>query len=78
MEFLTPQVLSLVPVVIALVEVAKRIGLAERFLPLLAIALGIVGVISLVGVSALTVIGGIVVGLSSVGLFSGVRATAGQ
>lgn len=72
---LTPQVLALVPIVIGLVEVIKRIGLVERYLPITAIVLGVVGVGALTGFSAVSVIEGIVIGLSSVGLFSGGRAT---
>ena len=75
MDLLTPQILVLVPVVIGLVEVVKRIGLSDRYLPLSAIILGAVGAIALAGFSPIVVLGGIVVGLSSVGLFSGTRAT---
>jgi hypothetical protein len=78
MDFLSPQVLALVPVVIGLVEVIKRIGLNERYLPITAIILGVVGAVAIIGYSPETIVGGIVLGLSSVGLFSGVRATSGK
>jgi hypothetical protein len=78
MDFLSPQVLALVPVVIGLVEVIKRVGLNERYLPITAIILGVVGAVAIIGYSPETIVGGIVLGLSSVGLFSGVRATSGK
>lgn len=62
-----------VAVTIGLVEVIKRLEwLPTRFLPLVAVVLGIVTFY--VGSSSSILIG-IVTGLSAVGLFSGVRAT---
>lgn len=58
-----------VPVVIGLVEVIKRIGLPNRFLPLVAVFLGF-------GASylfPLTKLEGIIVGLMAVGLYSSVK-----
>lgn len=75
MNFLTPAVLVLVPIVIGLVEVVKRIGLNTKYLPLVAVILGVAGVLGLEGINVTSVMGGIVVGLSAVGLFSGTRAT---
>jgi len=70
---LTPAVT--ISVVMGLVEVAKRTGLGSRFLPLLAVALG-VGSFFLGFTDSVLI--GLAVGLSSVGLFSGARAASGN
>lgn len=62
----------LVPIVLGLVQVAKISGLNSRWAALLAIALGIGGTVFAGG---LNVLQGIVVGLSSAGLWSGTKAT---
>jgi len=70
--------IGIIPVIIALVELFKRAGVPNRWLPLLALALGIVaGFVYLApGDPAKSVLVGIVMGLSAVGLFSGVKNTA--
>lgn len=75
MDFLTPAVLALIPVIVGLVQIVKGIGLNARYLPLVAVVLGIAGVFALDGMTSVNAVGGIVVGLSSVGLFSGTRST---
>ena len=67
-----------VPLVIGLVEVAKRAGLPSRFAPLLSLFLG-VGLMFAVGADIIqaTVLG-LAVGLSASGLYSGVRASIGE
>ena len=73
-----------VPVVIALVEAVKQAvpALDKRWLPLVALALGeawTVGTALVFGEPVReAVLLGVIVGLSAVGLFSGVRATAGR
>lgn len=65
-----------VAVTMGLVEVVKRMEIVStRFLPLIAVVLGIVSFY--VGTST-SVLMGVVTGLTAVGLFSGVRATAGN
>jgi hypothetical protein len=63
-------------VVIGLVEVAKRIGVPEKFAPLVSLILGL-GLSFLGFVAnpdlASTIIGGIIIGLSAVGLYSGTK-----
>lgn len=66
-----------VPIVLALVEVAKRSGLNSRWAPALSVALGLV----LLGIwgNEVDVLGnlleGLVAGLSASGVYSGVKAT---
>jgi hypothetical protein len=75
MEFVTSLALALVPVVIGLVTVGKKAGIKSRRLPLLAVVLGIGGNLLITGFTGFAVIGGIIIGLLSVGLFSGTRST---
>jgi len=69
-------ILFLTPIIVGLVEVAKRIGLPSRYCPLLAVLLGI-------GISFAyqavpnypeMLLGGVMAGLTAVGLFSGARS----
>ena len=55
-----------------LCEVTKRVGLPARFIPLLAVLLGIASAFL---VQSGDVMNGILIGLSAVGLNSGVRNT---
>ena len=66
----------LVAVVIGLVEAAKRIGVPEKFAPLVSLILGLG--LSFLGFVAnpdlvSTIVGGIIIGLSAVGLYSGTK-----
>lgn len=69
-----------VALIIALAEVAKRLGLKKRFIPLLDLGLGIVSGIVVFSIdSGLSLIEGIILGiacgLSACGLFSGIKNT---
>jgi len=80
MDFIIPLQLAMIPILIGVVEVIKKLGVPKRFVPLASIILGIgisfivPGVISMF----VAVIGGAVIGLSAVGLYSGTRATVGR
>jgi uncharacterized membrane protein YdjX (TVP38/TMEM64 family) len=66
----------IVPIVIALVEVAKRIKLPDQYAPLLSIILGVAGAFIFPQATIqLTILEGLVFGLSASGLYSGVRAS---
>lgn len=65
----------LVPIVIALVQVARKMGLPTRYAPLLAIVFGAAGTVGLGVIDFPTVLQGIVVGLTASGLYSGVNTT---
>jgi hypothetical protein len=64
-----------VPVILALVEVAKRTGLPNKYAPVLSVVLGVVFV-GIWGDSVLTdaLFEGLVTGLTASGLYSGVKA----
>ena len=70
-------VIGLVPIIIGLVAVFRKVGLTTRFAPIMAVALGIVGAVSLSEFSAPNVIVGILTGLSAAGLYSGTKTTVG-
>ena len=68
----------LIALIIGLTEVAKKIGLDNRWCPLVALALGIglnFGLKFIGGQGSELLIGGIVAGLTAVGLYSGVKNT---
>jgi hypothetical protein len=70
----------LTPLIVGLVEVAKRVGMPSRFAPLLALALGI-GVVGAVAVrpeASRVLLWGAALGLSACGLYSGGRALIGD
>lgn len=70
----SPELLMLIPLTVGLVEVVKSLGIPDRFAPLASIFLGI-GLSFFVMPSLPTVIlGGIVIGLTASGLYSGTRA----
>ena len=75
--FLIPLQLALIPVLIGLNEVWKILGIANRWIPVASIIIGIAISSIVPGVESLfqIIVGGIIVGLSAVGLFSGIRAT---
>lgn len=69
----TAIVVSAIPLVLGLVEVAKIVGLPSKFAPLVALTVGVTYALSLNGVSALTIVEGITYGLSASGLYTGTK-----
>ncbi len=70
-----------IPVINGLAEVAKRAGLSSRYVPLLAVILGLIAGIGLRNPEesiAVAVLEGLVIGLSAVGLYSGTRNFLGK
>jgi hypothetical protein len=67
--------LILVALVMGLTEVAKRTGLRVRYLPLFAVIASVVMSGLYYGFSESSMMMGVVAGLSSMGLFSGTKAT---
>ena len=72
---LSQNFLVLVPVVMGLVEAVKRVGMDTRYAGLLAVVLGAVGAYYFVSADMAGIMQGVIAGLTSAGLFSGVRAT---
>lgn len=69
--------IALVPVIIALVGVINKLGVPSRYLPAAAIVLGLLGGIFYLapGDPKKGILIGIVMGLTSVGAYSGVKNT---
>lgn len=67
----------IVPLIIGLVEVAKKLGLSDKLCPVLALALGtVVGVFCTTEISLQSrLVTGVALGLSSSGLYSGAKNT---
>jgi len=76
MEF-TAYDIALIPLIIAIVEVIGRLGLPARFLPAAALVLGLAGGFTYIAPDdpAKAVISGLVMGLSAIGAYSGVKNT---
>lgn len=72
---INPAVLGAVPVIVALVQGAKSIGLSGRFAPILSVALGI-GAAFLVASASwqADIVQGLLAGLMASGLYSGGKA----
>lgn len=68
--------LVLIPVILGVVQAFKMVGLDTKFAPLVSIGLGVLGAFVLDGFTGMAVLGGIVAGLSSCGLYSGAKTTA--
>lgn len=71
---------ALVPIIIVLVEVIGGMGVPSRFLPAVALALGLAGGFVYIAPDdpAKAVLSGIVMGLSAIGTYSGVKNTIGK
>lgn len=67
-------VYPLIPILVAMVQVFKEAGLPPRYCPLFSVLLGV----GLSFVIQIPVIEGLLAGVTAVGLYSGVRATANQ
>lgn len=73
---IAPIYIILVPIVIGMVQVFRKLGLSSRFAPLFAVISGIVGALTVApSIDGAVVLQGIMVGLSAAGLFSGVKTT---
>ena len=69
-----------IAITLGVTEVTKRIGLKERFAPIVALLVGLLSVyLTVDGINLKElVVDGIVVGLSAMGLWSGTKALAGK
>lgn len=69
---------STVAILIALVELVKKVGLPTQFAPLASLALGIGLSFLAAGVSVDNLVVGLVLGLSASGLWSGTKSVLGK
>lgn len=77
MNELTYAGIAIIPLLIGLLEVFKKIGLSEKYVPIFSVVLGIGTGIALFadGDLATGIVQGIYIGLSAVGLYSGTKNT---
>ena len=68
----------LVGIVMGVTEVFKRTGLSTRYVPLVSLVLGMVGGYFFFGHSVEAITSGIVAGLTSSGVWSGVKTVANK
>lgn len=67
--------IALMPVIIALVALAKELGLPEKFSPILSIALGIIAILVFSNEEwRVAVFQGVICGLAASGLYSGSKS----
>lgn len=73
---ITISFLTLVPITMGIVEVIKLVGLSKRFIPLLSLAVGVSSAVILGGeITGVIALQGVIIGLTAVGLWSGVSNT---
>ena len=64
-----------VAIVIGLTEVVKRLGLTKRLLPLFGVILGVGVSMLMSGVNTPAILTGLVIGLTSLGLYAGTKTS---
>lgn len=69
--------IAIIPLLIGILEVFKKLGLTEKYVPIASLVLGIgIGITLFGGGDAIEgVVQGIFIGLSAVGLYSGTKNT---
>lgn len=67
-----------IALVLGLVQVIKTLGINERYLPLIAVLVGVVVSALIAGVLASSILPGIAYGLMAMGLWSGGKTTLGK
>lgn len=67
--------IAIIPLLIGILEVLKKVGLKEKYVPAVSVSLGIVIGIGLFGNGGIKagLVQGIFIGLSAVGLYSGTK-----
>jgi len=69
------QLSAVVVVIVAICEAVKRVGVSTRYIPLIAVVLGIGGAMYFDGVNWLATGAGIIMALTAQGLYSGFKKT---
>ncbi len=78
MEFTNPYDIAILPAIVGIVELLKRLGMSSKWAPLASVALGLISGYFYVAPGNLTqaILSGIGLGLAAVGLWSGPKNTA--
>ncbi len=66
---------GIVPVLIGVLEVFKKLGVEVKYIPVISVILGLLLGIAINGISIDSVLIGLAYGLSACGLYSGAKAT---
>jgi hypothetical protein len=78
-DFASLELVAVVPVIVAIVQALKMVGLPSKFAPLVSIGVGILVAFLFGGnleTAGHTLLAGVLYGLSSSGLYSGTKTTA--
>lgn len=67
--------LLIIPILIGILEVFKKLGLPVKYVPVLSLLLGVLASVSVSGLAVENFIQGLVYGLSACGLYSGAKST---
>lgn len=67
--------LLIIPVLVGILEVFKKLGLPVKYVPVLSLLLGVLASVSVSGLAVENFIQGLVYGLSACGLYSGTKST---
>lgn len=69
--------IAIIPLIIGLLEIVKKAGLKEKYVPLISLIFGLIAGLTLFadGDAKTGVIQGVFIGLSAVGLYSGTKNT---
>lgn len=67
--------LLIIPILIGILEVFKKLGLPVKYVPVLSLLLGVLASVSVSGLAVENFMQGLVYGLSACGLYSGTKAT---
>ncbi len=71
----TTQIGSIVVIILALCEGIKRAGVPSRYIPLVSLVVGIIAASAFGGANFLSVSSGVLLGLSSTGLFRVIKTS---
>ena len=71
----TEQFAILMPVIVGIVSVARKAGLATRYAPVFALVLGAVGGYFYIAGNTVGVLVGVTMGLAASGAYSGIKTT---
>lgn len=71
----TTQIAAIVAITMAICEGVKRAGVPSRWIPILSVVLGIAGALIFEGSSFLSVASGVILGLSTTGLYRVVKTS---